>query len=60
MWIEHFMPDNALLEFQTRLFPGPASREEVTDEGVFLLAPTARGLGLGLDPEVADRTRVDE
>ncbi len=59
MWIEYFMPDNALLEFQTRLFRGPATREEVTDEGVFLLGPTAPGLGLELDPEVADRTRVD-
>lgn len=59
MWIEYFMPDNVLLEFQTRLFRGPATREEVTDEGVFLLGPTAPGLGLELDPEVADRTRVE-
>jgi D-arabinonate dehydratase len=60
MWIEYFMPDNALLEFQTRLFRGPVSREEVTDEGVFLLAPSVPGLGLELDPDVAERSRVRE
>lgn len=58
MWIEYFMPDNALLEFQTRLFAGPVTREDVTDEGVFLLAPTAPGLGLALDPEAAEASRV--
>ena len=57
-WIEYFMPDNALLEFQTKLFTGPATRETVTDEGVFLLAPQGPGLGLELDPEVAERSRV--
>jgi L-alanine-DL-glutamate epimerase-like enolase superfamily enzyme len=59
-WIEYFMPDNALLEFQTRLLAEPAMREEVTPEGVFLLAPTAPGLGLELDPEVAERSLVRE
>jgi D-arabinonate dehydratase len=57
-WIEYFMPDNALLEFQTRLFTGPATREEVTAEGVFLLAPEVPGLGLELDPAIAERARV--
>ena len=38
-WIEYFMADNALMEFQIRLFKGPRLREEVTDEGVCLLAP---------------------
>jgi D-arabinonate dehydratase len=57
-WIEYFMPDNALLEFQTKLFTGPATREVVTDEGVFLLAPEDPGIGLALDPEVAQRARV--
>ena len=57
-WIEYFMPDNALLAFQTQLFTGPALREEVTPEGVFLLAPEAPGLGLELDPEIADASRV--
>ena len=57
-WIEYFMPDNALLAFQTQLLTGPALREAVTDEGVFLLAPDAPGLGLELDPEMAERTLV--
>ena len=58
MWIEYFMADNALLEFQTQLFAGVAFAEEVTEDGVFLVAPTAPGLGLGLDAEVADRSLV--
>ena len=57
-WIEYFMPDNALLEFQTKLFAEPTMREVRTDEGVFLLAPEARGLGLALDPEMAERSLV--
>ncbi len=57
-WIEYFMPDNALLAFQTQLFTGPALREEVTDEGVFLLPPDQPGLGLSLDPDMAERSLV--
>ncbi|MBT5264414.1 MAG: mandelate racemase/muconate lactonizing enzyme family protein [Rhodospirillaceae bacterium] len=57
-WIEYFMADNALLEFQTKLFAGVAAHEEVTEEGVFLRAPTDPGLGLALDEEVADRSLV--
>lgn len=57
-WIEYFMPDNALLAFQTQLFTGPALREEVTPEGVFLLPPDAPGLGLALDPAIAEASRV--
>src|SRR3546814_588716 len=57
-WIEYFMPDNALLAFQTKLFTGPALREEVTPEGVFLLAPEAPGIGLELDPAIAEASRV--
>lgn len=57
-WIEYFMPDNALLEFQTNLFAEPKMREVRTDEGVFLLAPQAPGLGLELDPEMAERSLV--
>lgn len=59
-WIEYFMPDNALLAFQTQLFTGPALREEVTDEGVFLLPPDQPGLGLSIDPAMAERTLVTE
>lgn len=59
-WIEYFMPDNALLAFQTQLFTGPILREEVTPEGVFLLPPDAPGLGLELDPEIAEASRVKD
>ncbi|MFN4087786.1 MAG: mandelate racemase/muconate lactonizing enzyme family protein [Alphaproteobacteria bacterium] len=59
-WIEYFMPDNALLAFQTRLFTGPAMREDVTPEGVFLLPPDEPGLGLGLDPAMAEASLVRE
>jgi D-arabinonate dehydratase len=57
-WIEYFMADNALLEFQTKLFAGGAFEEEVTEDGVHLVAPSAPGLGLALDPDVAARSRV--
>lgn len=57
-WIEYFMPDNALLAFQTQLLTGPALREKVTPEGVFLLAPEAPGLGLELDPAIAEASLV--
>ena len=57
-WIEYFMPDNALLEFQTKLFAGSIAEEEITDEGVFLRAPQAPGLGLALDPEIAESSLV--
>ena len=57
-WIEYFMADNALLEFQTKLFAGPVVQEEVTGEGVFLRAPEGPGLGLALDEETAERSLV--
>jgi L-rhamnonate dehydratase len=59
-WIEYFMADNPLLEFQSRLFRGPVLREEKTDEGVFLLPPDGPGLGLALDDEVARAALVPE
>jgi hypothetical protein len=40
-WIEYFMADNPLLEFQSRLFKGPLLREETTDEGVSCSRPRA-------------------
>jgi L-alanine-DL-glutamate epimerase-like enolase superfamily enzyme len=52
------MADNALLEFQTKLIIGPVTREEVTDEGLFLTAPEQPGLGLNLDREIAERSLV--
>ncbi len=59
-WIEYFMPDNPLLEFQSRLFTGPVLREEVTEDGVFLVPPDAPGLGLTLDDAVAAASLVPE
>jgi L-rhamnonate dehydratase len=59
-WIEYFMADNPLLEFQSRLFTGPVLREERTPEGVFLLPPEGPGLGLALDEAVAAASLVRE
>ena len=59
-WIEYFMPDNPLLEFQGRLFKGPVMREERTDEGIFLVPPEGPGLGLELDEAVAAAALVAE
>ncbi|MEZ5908907.1 MAG: mandelate racemase/muconate lactonizing enzyme family protein [Hyphomicrobiaceae bacterium] len=59
-WLEYFMPDNPLQRFQTRLLIGPPLRETTTEDGVFLLAPQAPGLGLALDAEVAEQTRLAE
>jgi L-alanine-DL-glutamate epimerase-like enolase superfamily enzyme len=59
-WIEYFMADNPLMAFQSRLFKGPILREERTDDGVFLLPPTAPGLGLELDEVVAEECLVRE
>jgi L-alanine-DL-glutamate epimerase-like enolase superfamily enzyme len=59
-WLEYFMPDNPLLEFQSRLFKAPVLRQETTDEGVFLLPPDSPGLGLELDETVAEKCLVQE
>ena len=59
-WIEYFMADNPLLEFQSRLFKGPRLREEATAEGIFLVPPDAPGLGLELDEAVAAAALVPE
>jgi L-alanine-DL-glutamate epimerase-like enolase superfamily enzyme len=59
-WIEYFMADNPLLEFQSRLFKGPRLREETTPEGVFLVPPDTPGLGLELDEAVAAASLVAE
>ena len=56
-WIEYFMPDNALLAFQGELFAN-TMQEVIRDDGVYLKAPTAPGLGIQLDPDMADRCRV--
>lgn len=59
-WIEYFMADNALLEFQNQLIVGPKTREVVTDDGLFLAAPDQPGLGVSFDPEVAERSLVKD
>ncbi len=59
-WIEYFMADNPLLEFQSRLFKGPVLREETTQDGIFLVPPDAPGLGLELDDAVAAAALVPE
>jgi D-arabinonate dehydratase len=57
-WIEYFMADNALLKFQGDLLQGSRLQEVVQDDGVYLKAPRAPGLGLKLEPELAARTRL--
>jgi len=59
-WIEYFMADNPLMAFQIRLFKGPILQEERTEDGIFLLPPTAPGLGLELDKVVAEECLVRE
>ena len=56
-WIEYFMPDNALLAFQGELFAN-TMQEVIRDDGVYLKAPTAPGLGIELDPDMANKYRV--
>ena len=58
-WIEYFMADNAILKFQGELLEGTALQEVVKDDGVYLAAPETPGLGIGLSPDLAARTKVD-
>ena len=60
MWIEYFMADNPLSDFQHRLFNEPKIRDVRTDEGVFLLPPERPGLGIELDEAVAEQTLIKE
>ncbi|MEO0729128.1 MAG: mandelate racemase/muconate lactonizing enzyme family protein [Pseudomonadota bacterium] len=57
-WIEYFMADNALLKFQGELLSGTTLEEVVQDDGVYLKVPDGPGLGLNLNADVAERTRV--
>ena len=56
-WIEYFMPDNALLAFQGELFQN-TMQEVVRDDGIYLKAPAKPGLGLELNPDMANKCRV--
>ena len=57
-WIEYFMPDNALLEFQEQLLKGSTLQQVVTDEGVCLKPPIVNGVGIALDADVAAASLV--
>jgi len=57
-WIEYFMPDNPLLALKERLFSGDGIDEEVHDDGVYLKSPSAVGLGITLDADVAAQCLV--
>lgn len=59
-WIEYFMADNALLKFQSELLEGTQLEEVVKDDGLYLTAPEPPGLGLGLAPELAERTKIND
>lgn len=58
MWIEFFLVDNPMMGFPLRLFPKP--REAVRARDGMLDLTAAPGLGLEMDPEVAERCRVPE
>lgn len=58
-WIEYFMPDNALLEFQEQLLKGSTLQQVVTEEGVFLKPPVENGVGIKLDADVAALSLVN-
>ncbi len=57
-WIEYFMADNALLEFQGNLLAGSQLTEVVEEDGVYLLAPGNPGIGISIDAEVAETSLV--
>ena len=57
-WIEYFMADNALLEFQTKLFSKTEQQEVVKDDGVYLAAPKLPGLGIGIDFAFAEKSLI--
>ena len=57
-WIEYFTPDRT--SFQNALIKKPLFKEEIDEEGVFLVASNAPGLGLEIDEEVAEETLVRE
>lgn len=54
-WIEYFMPDNALLEFQGKLIEGTALTEVVAEDGLYLRAPETPGLGISLNTAISER-----
>jgi D-arabinonate dehydratase len=59
-WIEYFLADNPLHDFQTRLWKGPLIQEIRDEDGVYLIPPDGPGLGLALDDAEAERALVKE
>lgn len=57
-WIEYFTPDRST--FQNSLLIGPPLKEVKEEDGIYLLAPEAPGLGLEIDEEFAERHLVKE
>mgnify|MGYP001375682805 CR=1 FL=1 len=57
-WIEYFTPDRET--FQNSLIIGPRMVEEKDEEGIFLLAPTAPGLGIEIDEKTAEESLVKD
>ena len=57
-WIEYFMADNAILKFQGELLEGTQLQEVVNDDGIYLTAPQAPGLGISLAPELTKQTKI--
>lgn len=55
-WIEYFTPDRT--SFQNSLLKGPMFKEVKSEEGIFLTACNKPGLGIEIDEDVAERTRV--
>ena len=51
-WIEYFMADNALLEFQGELLQGSRLEEVAGEDGVYLQAPTQPGLGIHINTDM--------
>ena len=59
-WIVYFMVDNTLLKFQTKLISGPETKENVSEEGVFLHAPQEPGTSLTHNLEVVDQSLIHD
>lgn len=57
-WIEYFAPSPT--DLLNRLFQQPVIKTEVGDDGVYLLPPTGPGLGLVINPQTAEETRIKD
>lgn len=57
-WIEYFTPDRNY--FPNQLFTGPVLKEVKKEDGIYFLPPEEPGLGLKLNEELAEKTRVED